>query len=180
MTARQKNFNAGAAKSVNAGFLGQRLHKELLKPEPAFRRVRMLIEAGADIELRNKEGQTPLLAAIKRKHTGAALLLIGANASVTAVDNDNRTPFYHAVNTSNIDVMRPLFAMNAPEGFITDSLVGQDRWEDYIWSLKEKIAKLDAEAPIRLMKRLKVDESRIQRYESFTRMKVMKKLNLKP
>ena len=104
----------------------------------------MLIEAGADLENRNKEGQTPLLAAVKRRHTGAALLLIESNASVSARDNDNRTPLYHAVNTTNIDVMRPLFAMNAPEGFITESLVGQDRWDDYIWSLKEKIEKIDA------------------------------------
>ncbi|MEZ0259465.1 MAG: ankyrin repeat domain-containing protein [Alphaproteobacteria bacterium] len=176
MTGRKKNFNSQAG---NPGFLGQRLHRELCKPQPCFRRLRMLIEAGADLENRNKEGQTPLLAAVKRRHTGAALLLIESNASVSARDNDNRTPLYHAVNTTNIDVMRPLFAMNAPEGFITESLVGQDRWDDYIWSLKEKIEKIDAAAPIRLMKKLKVDESRIKRDESFTRLKVMKKMKLK-
>jgi len=177
LTQHRKHFNARTGSPL---FLGERLHRELLKRQPVFRRVRALIEAGADIEKRNEKGETPLSAAIKRKHTGIALLLIDTGAKVDVRDNDNRTPLYHAVNTSNIDIMRPLFAMNAPEGFITDSLIGQDRWDDYIWSLKQKIEKIDAEAPIRLMHRLRVDESRIKHDESFTRVKVMRKLNLKP
>lgn len=169
MSARKK-FNDATA-------LGQRLHRELLKSQPGFKRMMRLIEAGADIEARNEAGETPLLAAIKRKHTDAAIALINADASLSACDNDRRTPLYHAINTSNRAVMRPLFDMNAPEGFITESLVGQDRWDDYIWGLKESIAKEDAEKPIRLMKKLALNGNTPSK--KAPKLRVMNKLKLK-
>ena len=54
--------------------------------------VRLLLDAGADLEARNVYGFTPLLYAAGNGHTEAVRLLLDAGAAVDARDEGGRTP----------------------------------------------------------------------------------------
>jgi ankyrin repeat protein len=142
------------AHKVTPEWRGREVLDEVSKENPSFARVKKFIEAGTYLEVRNAKGETPLIAAIKNKQSDIALLLINSGANLGACDNENHNVFYHAVNTRNLDVLRPLFAMNAPEMCPTTHPIGMDRWDDYVSRLKEEIAKIDAGRPISVMKKL--------------------------
>ena len=56
------------------------------------RLVRMLIKAGASLDLRNDDGWTALHHAAEHDKSDAAKILIEAGADVSARDNKGRTP----------------------------------------------------------------------------------------
>ena len=61
--------------------------------------LKLLIEAGADLEVRNSEhGDTPLLVAIRYGYHRAALILIDAGANINAKNNGNETPLLRAAH----------------------------------------------------------------------------------
>ena len=63
----------------------------------------MLLDAGAEIDQRDANGITPLIAAITNNHPGVARYLIERGADVKAVDWYGRTPLWAAVETRNMD-----------------------------------------------------------------------------
>jgi len=65
--------------------------------------ARMLLDAGADINLRDANDITPLIAAITNNHPDVARYLIERGADITAVDWYGRTPLWAAVETRNMD-----------------------------------------------------------------------------
>jgi ankyrin len=65
--------------------------------------VRMLLEAGADINMRDANDITPLIAAITNNHPDVARALIERGADIKAVDWYGRTPLWAAVETRNMD-----------------------------------------------------------------------------
>jgi ankyrin len=65
--------------------------------------VRMLLDAGADVNLRDANDITPLLAAITNNHPDVARYLIERGADIKAVDWYGRTPLWAAVETRNMD-----------------------------------------------------------------------------
>jgi ankyrin repeat protein len=69
--------------------------------------LKALIKAGADLNVRNKAGETPLILAARTK-TGYAKILIDAGADINAVDNNYQTPLVAAVNERNLDVVKDL------------------------------------------------------------------------
>lgn len=54
--------------------------------------VKKLLEAGADINIVDAKGWTPLHDAVIQGHTAIVKLLIAAGANVNAQDNEERTP----------------------------------------------------------------------------------------
>jgi len=66
--------------------------------------VRMLLEAGADINQRDANEITPLIIAITNNHPDVARDLIDRGADIKAVDWYGRTALWAAVETRNMDV----------------------------------------------------------------------------
>lgn len=58
--------------------------------------VQQLISNSTDLELRNSQGQTPLMAAVYQGNTELALLLMQAGANVNAQDDMANSPFLYA------------------------------------------------------------------------------------
>jgi ankyrin repeat protein len=63
--------------------------------------IRMLIDAGADLELADGNETTPLITALNNVHADVALLLIEAGANVNASDWFGQTPLWAAVDGRN-------------------------------------------------------------------------------
>jgi serine/threonine protein kinase len=63
--------------------------------------AKSLIERGADINIRNKMGQTPLYYAIRGDNTDIAKSLIEKGADINNRDQMGQTPLYYAINEGN-------------------------------------------------------------------------------
>lgn len=77
--------------------------------------VRMLLEAGADVNARDRHGTTPLLASIfEGRSTGTLRVLLEAVADVNALqDGDGWTPLHHAASRGNVAAIRMLLKVGA-------------------------------------------------------------------
>jgi ankyrin len=71
--------------------------------------VRMLLDAGAEINQRDANDITPLIAAITNNHPDVARYLIERGADIKAVDWYGRTPLWAAVETRNMDLDNATF-----------------------------------------------------------------------
>jgi ankyrin repeat protein len=71
--------------------------------------LRILLDAGADINQADANGTTPLVTAIANNHPEAALLLIDRGADVRAADWYGRTALWAAVEARNMDVDNATF-----------------------------------------------------------------------
>lgn len=69
--------------------------------------VRLLINAGAEIEKADADGVTPLLMAILNNQLPVARFLIDQGANVNAMDWYGQTPLWAAVDIRNLDVPGP-------------------------------------------------------------------------
>ena len=70
----------------------------------AWTSLRMLLEAGANINERDANDITPLIIAITNNHPDVARFLIDRGADIKAVDWYGRTALWAAVETRNMDV----------------------------------------------------------------------------
>lgn len=52
----------------------------------------MLIEKGADMNLRDKDGNTPLIVAVKKEHETTVQALVEKGANINAADIDMNSP----------------------------------------------------------------------------------------
>jgi ankyrin repeat protein len=66
--------------------------------------VRILVDAGAEVDQTDANGITPLLIAITNNHPDVARYLIERGADIKATDWYGRTPLWAAVETRNMDV----------------------------------------------------------------------------
>jgi ankyrin repeat protein len=71
--------------------------------------VRLLLDAGADINQADANGITPLVMALANNHPEAALLLVERGADVRATDWYGRTALWAAVEARNMDVDNATF-----------------------------------------------------------------------
>jgi ankyrin repeat protein len=65
--------------------------------------ARTLIEAGADINQGDADGNNPLLIAILNNHDELALILIEKGADVNAANKDGRSPLFASVDAHDVD-----------------------------------------------------------------------------
>ena len=75
-----------------------------------FDGVKTLIDAGADVNAKDKDGETPLCYQTNVKVVKA---LIDAGADVNAKDKDGKTPLMKAILLSNVDVVKTLIDAGA-------------------------------------------------------------------
>ena len=72
--------------------------------------VRLLLDAGASVHLKNDAQDTALHLAARRGRTEAARLLLEANADFLARDADGRTPLFHAIEGRRAEIIELLHA----------------------------------------------------------------------
>lgn len=72
--------------------------------------VRTLLAAGADPNVRDAAGQTPLMGASKRPEVR---LLLGAGADINAIDSGKQSTLHHAYSSRRIGVLRELIRSGA-------------------------------------------------------------------
>ena len=75
--------------------------------------VKLLLDAGADPNLANKDGETPLYRASGKGHAEVAKLLLEAGADPILADKDGRTPLYLAQRNWHSEVGKLLHAFGA-------------------------------------------------------------------
>ena len=73
----------------------------------------MLIAAAADVNAKNRGGETPLHNAVSRPRTQVAELLIAKGAAINAPDADGLTPLHSAVAQGNLAAVKLLLANKA-------------------------------------------------------------------
>jgi len=66
------------------------------------------MNAGADIEARNMDGETPLCVAARREKVGAVQCRLRSGANVDARDNLDQSPLFIARNSGHRDVQHVL------------------------------------------------------------------------
>ena len=72
-----------------------------------------LVRAGARLEVRDRQGRTPLLLAIVSNRTDIVPSLLEAGADIAAQDNAGRTPLHYAVARNNVDLINFLLEAGA-------------------------------------------------------------------
>jgi ankyrin repeat protein len=75
--------------------------------------VRVLLAAGADINARNRSGQTPLMFLPKKADLDFVRELIAAGADVNATDQHGQTPLLNAAASSSFAVFQALISYGA-------------------------------------------------------------------
>ncbi len=75
--------------------------------------VRELIDAGADVNVRNKYGATPLQMASQNGHTEIVKLLLAAKADVNAAHTNGLTPLWMASQNGHTEIVKLLLAAQA-------------------------------------------------------------------
>ncbi|OFX19287.1 MAG: hypothetical protein A2V77_10105 [Anaeromyxobacter sp. RBG_16_69_14] len=75
--------------------------------------VRELIRAHADIDARDRNGDSPLHLAVQRCNQQSTELLLRAHASVAAANSSGRTPLFEASRSGRSDIMGLLIASGA-------------------------------------------------------------------
>ncbi len=74
----------------------------------------MLLNAGANINARNKEGETPLFWAVRKCHAHVVEVLLAQNADINAAESNNlRTPLHEAVLHGHREITGMLQAKGA-------------------------------------------------------------------
>jgi serine/threonine-protein kinase len=80
--------------------------------------VRELLEKGAELNVRNNAGATPLHMA---DNAAVATLLLDKGAEVNAKDHNGETPLHHAANSGDVDLVRVLLHHGADVNARDDS-----------------------------------------------------------
>ncbi len=71
------------------------------------------ISKGADVNIKNKDGKTPLHIAVENNYEDIVKLLLQKNADVNAKDNNGNTPLHIAVEKGNYFVIKELLKAGA-------------------------------------------------------------------
>ncbi|HET8846727.1 MAG TPA: ankyrin repeat domain-containing protein, partial [Ktedonobacteraceae bacterium] len=106
------------------------LHDQYSEETPLIRAVegnhteliRFLLEARADLEARDRPGDTALMTSVNWQHTEALTVLLEAGADLHTVSNANRTPLASAVEKENKKIVRILLAAGADVNQIVSDL----------------------------------------------------------
>ena len=73
----------------------------------------LMEEEGADVNIPNNNGNTPLMIATRNGHTEIARMLIDRGADVNIPDNNGNTPLTWASDRGNIQIVRMLIDRGA-------------------------------------------------------------------
>lgn len=76
-------------------------------------RVKLLLDAGANIQSRDDRGQTSLWWAVEKSNVAMVKLLLDRGANVELKDKKDRTPLHWAVQKGKVDIVKQLLNANA-------------------------------------------------------------------
>ena len=106
---------------------GTALHQAAYRSQPRI--VQMLLARRVSLELRDKDGRTPLLGAVRQNSVECVQLLVEAGANVNAKDENGHTPLFEAASKGYTNCVRILIAVEAGL-WIPPSLLA--RYNDYL------------------------------------------------
>lgn len=86
--------------------------------------IKRLISAGADLELRDRHGRTPLMVAGFQRHRAAAAALIDGGAKLAALDHDRYDLVTISAVLNDMDILRLAIARGAPTDLVTSPYDG--------------------------------------------------------
>jgi ankyrin repeat protein len=75
--------------------------------------VKCLVSSGADINLRNKEGRSPLFVASQRGHCAIVKCLLSSGADINLRKKQGRSPLFEASYFGRYDVVKCLLSSGA-------------------------------------------------------------------
>jgi uncharacterized protein len=110
---------------VNAGD-GRKTALIAAVEEQELAMLRFLIAAGANLDARDRDGDTALHTAANWKHLDALRLLAAYGASADTVNHKGLSPLSQAVNTNNAEVSRALLAAGADPNWLPGPECGAD------------------------------------------------------
>lgn len=116
--------------------------------------INFILSRGADPDLRNGAGDTPLIIAVNENQPQAIEVLVQRRAKIDLGNRSGETPLIRAVQIRNLDLVRLLLSLGAnPDQ--TDIIAGKSA-RDYATAdaRSPAIAKLLAEAPKRSPRRV--------------------------
>ncbi|XP_017285068.1 histone-lysine N-methyltransferase EHMT2 isoform X3 [Kryptolebias marmoratus] len=102
----------------------------------------MLVQAGADVDAKDKDQRTPLLEAIINNHIDVARYLIQNGACIYHVEDDGYTGLHHAAKFGNLEIVKMLLEtgqvdVNAQCGR-NASAEDSGGWTPIIWAAEHK------------------------------------------
>ncbi|KAJ6636025.1 Protein TANC2 [Pseudolycoriella hygida] len=101
---------AGASPDFVTNFLGKAPILCIAAHEGNVSMVKLLLEFGADVELANSQGCTPLILAASNGHCDVVRQLVAAGCSLGHTDTANRCALVHAARMNKITVVKYLIA----------------------------------------------------------------------
>ncbi|MCD6046295.1 MAG: ankyrin-3-like, partial [Gammaproteobacteria bacterium] len=75
--------------------------------------AQLLLDKGADVNAKDKEGKTPLFYAVNKKDVSRAQLLLDKGADVNAKDKEGNTPLFCAVHNKDVPLAQLLLDKGA-------------------------------------------------------------------
>ena len=116
--------------------------------------LRFLLGHGADPNLRDGKGNTPLLIAVDTGFASGVTILLGFNASIDLANSSGETPLIHAVQRRDLGLVRDLLAAGADPDK-TDVIAGRSA-RDYALAdtRAPEIAKAIAAVPKRVKRNI--------------------------
>jgi|GEM_PF-6939727 len=98
-------------------------------------KIKNLLDAGADIEVKDEEGRTALMWAAISDFTGTCALLLERGAKTEAIDNDGETALMLAANEGNAEACAMLLGkgakVDAREGFNYETALMLAAWKGH-------------------------------------------------
>ncbi|XP_024154019.1 histone-lysine N-methyltransferase EHMT2 isoform X2 [Oryzias melastigma] len=94
----------------------------------------MLIQAGANVDAKDKEMRTPLLEAVINNHVEVARYLVQSGACVYHVEDDGYTGLHHAAKMGNLEIVNMLLET----GQVDVNAQDNGGWTPIIWAAEHK------------------------------------------
>ena len=110
-------LKAGA--NVNTVHPPWQLTPLLVASELDFEMVKLLVARGAEVNVHDRDGVTPLMRAITLRDLRMVQLLLDARAPVNVTDNRGHTALTHAILRSDADILKLLIARGAKTDVVT-------------------------------------------------------------
>lgn len=110
-------LKAGA--NVNTVHPPWQLTPLLAASEINFDMVKLLVARGAQVNVRDRDGMTPLMRAIVLRDLRMVKLLLDAGARINTTDHRGHTAFTHAILRSDADILKVLIERGAETDVVT-------------------------------------------------------------
>ncbi len=109
--------------------------------------IERLLDEGAYVDASDTEGWSPLMLAVRERHTLAARGLLRAGADPNARSRDGEYPLMWAIEAGRSQLVCDLMDVGADTKIVKDALAGDERWDTVEERLPGIVAECNAVAP---------------------------------